>query len=98
MIAMLSSKGQITIPVAIRELLGIKTGDSIDFIFTKNETIEMIPAHTHVQALRGLVPKPKRPVSLSEMDAAIAMGAKDDWLRLTFDHKAVTSPYFKLAK
>lgn len=76
MIAMLSSKGQITIPVAIRELLGIKTGDSIDFVFTKNETIEMIPARTPVQTLRGLVPKPKRPVSLSEMDAAIATGGE----------------------
>jgi AbrB family looped-hinge helix DNA binding protein len=76
MIAMLSSKGQITIPVAIRELLGIKTGDSIDFVFTKNETIEMIPARTPVQTLRGLVPKPKRAVSLSEMDAAIATGGE----------------------
>lgn len=76
MIATLSSKGQITIPAAIREFLGIKTGDSIDFVFTKNETIEMIPAHTPVQALRGLVQKPKHPVTLSEMDAAIATGGE----------------------
>ena len=76
MIATLSSKGQITIPVSIREFLGIKTGDSIDFVFTLNETIEMIPARTPVQALRGLVPKPKRPVTLSEMDAAIATGGE----------------------
>jgi|GEM_PF-6665942 len=55
MIATLSSKGQITIPVSIREFLGIKTGDSIDFVFTKNETIEMIPARTPVQVLRGLL-------------------------------------------
>ncbi len=76
MMATLSSKGQITIPVSIREFLGIKTGDSIDFVFTKNETIEMIPAHTPVQALRGLIPKPKRSVTLSEMDAAIATGGE----------------------
>ncbi|MEI7948033.1 MAG: AbrB/MazE/SpoVT family DNA-binding domain-containing protein [bacterium] len=77
MIATLSSKGQVTIPVSIREFLGIKTGDSIDFVFTKNETIEMIPARTPVQALRGLVSKPKRPVTLSEMDAAIATGGEE---------------------
>jgi AbrB family looped-hinge helix DNA binding protein len=76
MIATLSSKGQITIPVSIRELLGIKTGDAIDFVTTKNKTIELIPAHTPVHALRGLISKPKRPVTLAEMDAAIATGGE----------------------
>ena len=76
MIATLSSKGQITIPVSIRELLGIKTGDALDFVPTKSKTIELIPAHTPVHALRGLVSKPKRPVTLAEMDAAIATGGE----------------------
>jgi len=31
MIATITSKGQITIPLAIRERLGLKTGDQIDF-------------------------------------------------------------------
>ena len=76
MIATLSSKGQITIPVSIRELLGIKTGDALDFVPTKSKTIELIPAHTPVHALRGLVSKPKRTVTLAEMDAAIATGGE----------------------
>lgn len=76
MIATLSAKGQITIPVSIREFLGIKTGDAIDFVTTKSKTIELIPTHTPVHALRGLVSKPKRPVTLSEMDAAIATGGE----------------------
>jgi len=76
MIATLSSKGQITIPISIRELLGIKTGDAIDFVTTKSKTIELIPTHTPVHALRGLISKPKRPVTIAEMDATIATGGE----------------------
>jgi len=45
MVATLSAKGQITIPVSIREYLGIKTGDDIDFVTTKSKTIELIPKY-----------------------------------------------------
>jgi len=74
MLAVLSSKGQITIPVAVRNRLRLKTGDALDFVFTKADCVELIPARTPVQALKGLVQKPERPVSVGEMDEAIGTG------------------------
>ena len=76
MLAVLSSKGQITIPVAIRNQLRLKTGDALDFIITKDESVELVPARTPVQALKGMIQKPKRPVSLAQMDAAIGIGGE----------------------
>ena len=70
--ATMTSKGQITIPVEVRTQLGIDTGDRVEFI--RNEETghyEMIPATVPVQALKGIVPKPKRPVSISDMNEAI---------------------------
>ena len=64
MLAVMTSKGQVTIPVAIRNKLRLKTGDSLDFVLSKGERIEIIPARVPVQALKGLVPKPKHPIRL----------------------------------
>ncbi len=74
MLAVLSSKGQITIPAAVRNQLRLKTGDVLDFICTNGESVELVPARTPVQALKGIVPKPRKPVSLEQMDAAIGAG------------------------
>jgi len=76
MLAVLSSKGQITIPVAVRNQLRLKTGDALDFIFTKDESVELVPTRTPVQALKGMIQRPKKPVSLAQMDAAIGMGGE----------------------
>jgi AbrB family looped-hinge helix DNA binding protein len=70
--ATLTSKGQITIPVEVRSDLGLDAGDRIEFI--RNEgtgRYEMIPATVPVQALKGIVPRPKKPVSISDMNEAI---------------------------
>ena len=76
MLAVLSSKGQITIPVSIRNLLQLKTGDAVDFVFASPERVELIPARTPVRALRGIIRKPSKPVSLEEMEAAIGRGGE----------------------
>ncbi|HTD56164.1 MAG TPA: AbrB/MazE/SpoVT family DNA-binding domain-containing protein [Silvibacterium sp.] len=70
--ATMTSKGQITIPVEVRTQLGIDTGDRVEFI--RNEETgryEIIPATVPVQALKGIVPKPKKPVSIADMNEAI---------------------------
>lgn len=72
--AVLTSKGQVTIPVAVRNRLRLKTGDSLDFVVTNNDRIEIIPARVPVRSLKGLVPRPDRSVSLKEMDRAIGQG------------------------
>lgn len=76
MLSVLTSKGQITIPAAIRNQMRLKTGDAVDFVLAQNDRVELIPARTPVQALKGMIRKPKKPVSLKDMDAAIRAGGE----------------------
>lgn len=69
--ATLTSKGQVTIPVAVRKGLGVDTGDRVEFIEVDAGRYELIAATLSVKALKGIVPKPARAVSLKDMDAAI---------------------------
>jgi antitoxin PrlF len=71
-VATLTSKGQITIPAQVRAELGVDTGDRIEFVEVAPGRYEMIAATKSVTALRGMFPKPKRPVSVEQMNAAIA--------------------------
>ena len=70
--ATMTSKGQITIPVEVRIELGIDAGDRIEFVRNaRTGRYEVIPATLPAQALKGIVPKPKRPVSIADMNEAI---------------------------
>jgi antitoxin PrlF len=70
--ASVTSKGQITILRAIREQLKLSTGDRVDFV-VDGENVILRAATADVRELRGLLRQPgRKPVSLEEMDAAIA--------------------------
>lgn len=70
--ATVTSKGQITIPIEVRADLGLDTGDRVEFIRSERTgRYEVIPATLSVQALKGIVPRPKKPVSISDMNEAI---------------------------
>ena len=71
----LSSKGQVTIPVEIRKRLRLNTGDRIEFVIFESDRVEMIPRRGSVGALKGIVKWSGRPVTLAEMDDAIAKEA-----------------------
>jgi len=71
--ATLSSKGQTTIPKAVRERLQIKPGDRFKFFFHPDGVIILPKIPT--KRLKGSVPKLARPVSLKEIDHAIEEGA-----------------------
>jgi AbrB family looped-hinge helix DNA binding protein len=75
--ATLTSKGQITIPKAVREALHLRTGDRLDFILEPDGSVRVLPITGSVQRLKGLLPKPARTLSLEGMDDAIAQGAAD---------------------
>lgn len=74
--ATLTSKGQVTIPAAVRAALGVDTGDRIEFVETKPGRFEVIAATLPVTALKGLIAKPAKPVSVNAMNAAIRERAK----------------------
>ncbi len=71
MIAALSSKGQLTLPVEIRRTLHLHAGDRLDIVLGENNRVELIPLSRSVKDLKGMLPKPPQPISLEEMDRAI---------------------------
>ena len=73
--ATLSSKGQATIPKAVRERLQIKPGDRFKF-FIHPDGVILLPKISTAR-LKGMIPKPAKPVSLEEMDRAIQEGATE---------------------
>src|SRR3984893_3114356 len=70
--ATLTSKGQITIPVDVREALGVDAGDRVEFVEIAPGRYEFIAATKSVTALKGMFGKPRKSVSIEEMNAAIA--------------------------
>ena len=72
--ATITSKGQVTLPKPIRDKLHLKPGDKIDFML-EGDGLRVTPVTAPVTQLKGMVPKPAVPVSLQEMDAAIAGAA-----------------------
>ena len=69
--ATLTSKGQITIPVAVREKLGIATGDRVEFVELAPGEFALKAATEDVRSLKGMVRRPSKPVSIGAMNAAI---------------------------
>lgn len=69
--ATLTSKGQITLPKSVRERLGVESGDRIEFIESEHGFLVM-PATRDIRTLKGLVPNPKKAVSIEDMNRAIA--------------------------
>jgi AbrB family looped-hinge helix DNA binding protein len=70
----ITAKGQATIPKFIREHLGLKPGDRVKFFVHPDGTVVLLPKLA-VSALRGILSRPRRPVTLQGMRAAIAEGA-----------------------
>lgn len=70
--ATLSSKGQITIPAAVREALQVGTGDRVEFVEVAPGRYEFIAATRPVTELKGMFGKAAKRVSIEEMNAVIA--------------------------
>lgn len=70
--ATLTSKGQITVPAAVRVALGVDAGDRVEFVEIAPGRYEFIAATRSVTALKGMFGKSRRSVSIDEMNAAIA--------------------------
>lgn len=70
--ATLTSKGQITIPAAVRTALGVDAGDRVEFVEIAPGRYEFIAATGSVTALKQVFGKRTTPVSIDDMNAAIA--------------------------
>lgn len=70
--ATITSKGQITIPVDVRNDLKVDAGDRVEFIQIAPGRYEFVAATHSVSELKGLFGKPAKTVSIQEMNQAIA--------------------------
>ena len=66
-----TSKGQTTIPAPIREFLHLSAGDRIEFIAQDDGRVLLTPATLDASDLRGILPRPEKPVTLEAMQHAI---------------------------
>jgi AbrB family looped-hinge helix DNA binding protein len=70
--ATLTSKGQITIPAEVRAELRVDAGDRVEFVQVAPGRYELIAATLPVASLKGMFGKPRKAVSIEDMNAAIA--------------------------
>ena len=74
-IATLTSKGQITLPISVRNALGLSVGAQVDFLPVDGSFI-LVPVRSDVASLKGrFAGRVKKPVSVEAMNEAIAAGA-----------------------
>lgn len=76
--ATLTSKGQLTLPKDVRVALGVGPGDRVDFVRMEDGNFAVLPATHSVKKLKGIISRPKKAVSLEDMDNAIARGASSE--------------------
>lgn len=72
--AVMTSKGQITVPKDVRDKLKLKAGDRVEFSQDEFGNFTLHPKNGDIRELRGFLPKPTKPVSDEEIRDAIERG------------------------
>ncbi len=77
----ISSKGQVTIPKAIREILGLGARDQVVFVPKGKGRVEIVSANKSVSDLFGKLAhrKKARPVSIEDMNKAVRAKAIEEY-------------------
>jgi AbrB family looped-hinge helix DNA binding protein len=70
--ATLGSRGRITVSAQVRDSLGLKPGDRVHFFEISEGQFAIVAAIHSVQSLKGMIRKPRVPVSVEDMNSAIA--------------------------
>lgn len=70
--SVMTKKGQVTVPREIRERLGLKAGDRVKFFVHPDGSVVLLPVRP-IRAMRGMLKSRRgKPVSIEEMNEAIA--------------------------
>jgi antitoxin PrlF len=70
--AKVTSKGQITIPAAVRAALGLTVGSRVDFVELDDGRFEIVPSSSSVVALAGFLAPAPRVLTVAQMDESVA--------------------------
>jgi AbrB family looped-hinge helix DNA binding protein len=79
--ATVTAKGQITIPAEIRERLGVGVGDTLRFETDAEGRVTLAPAKLSIRRMFGMLGKPRRSLTLEEIDDVIADAAVERFRR-----------------
>ena len=79
--ATMTSKGQVTIPQEIRDRLRLRRGQQLQFRVEDRNRVVITPVFARLSELVGILPRPKRTVTIEEMDEAIRKAAVNRSLR-----------------
>ncbi len=78
MLAVVTSKGQLTLPKGIREHLGLKAGSRLDFSINEQGWLLARPVNNTALGLAGLLRRPgQKAVSVEAMAEAVAATAAE---------------------
>ena len=81
--ATLTSKGQVTIPAEVRDRLGLKTGDKVDFLFGEEGAVILRSTRTPFEEIVGALRKGKPAVPKADLRTQIRSAVRSRWRRKT---------------
>jgi AbrB family looped-hinge helix DNA binding protein len=64
--AKISTKGQITIPSALRKQIGLRIGDSLQIELNRSGKLELSAKKKGLSHIRGIFGKPSKPINVDE--------------------------------
>lgn len=68
-VSTITSKGQVTIPAAVRRHLGVGTNDSIAFVLEDSGEVRLcVPHYPTIQSLRGIAGSLPHPLSWQDVE------------------------------
>ena len=75
--SIMTTKGRITLPKSVRTSMKLEAGSKVEFVEGEHGQFFIIPAIKSVQLLKGMLQKPRMPISVEQMNRAIANQAID---------------------
>jgi AbrB family looped-hinge helix DNA binding protein len=78
-----TTAGQLTIPRAVRDRLGLRKGGTVCLTLEENDRLVLRPKQVRLSDLAGMLGKPPRSLTLDEMDDVIAQAAIEKHRRST---------------
>jgi antitoxin PrlF len=73
--ATITSKGQITVPLVVRQALAVSAGDRVSFLQIAPGRFEFFAATTDAKQLQGMFGTPSKVVTIDQMNQAVAKAA-----------------------
>ena len=87
--ATITSKGQVTLPKAVRTKLGLEAGHRVEFIETDAGFL-VKPATRDIRSLKEILSKPRRPATIESMSRSLARMGRPQF----FDSTIFLPAYF----